>query len=87
MLLIFAQDGMGILFVSSVHRQLIRVLPAVVADDLLTPVGMLAKIGSREFCIVDPIVCEPHLDVVLGAVHLYLAKIKLKVEPDRTDIN
>ena len=36
------------------HRQLIKVLPVIIANYLLTPVGMLAKTGSWEFRIVNP---------------------------------
>jgi len=68
--------------VEHLHRQLIRVLPAIIAKNLLIPVGMLAKTRSREFCIVNPpiqVVGEPDFDVVLGAVEAYiLSKSNLK---------
>ena len=54
-----------------VHRQLISVLPAIIAKNLLIPVGMLAKTGSRKLPIVHPavqVLRKSHLDVVLGPV-------------------
>ena len=54
--------------VEHLHRKLIGVAPAVVADNLLAPVGMLAKARSREFHIVNPavqVVRKLNLDIIL----------------------